>query len=96
MSKEDKELKEWKFLGIEGEWEGFDRRMIRYMRKKLDSIGVKIWLGEVRSVFDMGHDEYDAHCREVMKAIYCTDPSEARKLKNDISGEFEDPDWQHE
>jgi hypothetical protein len=60
MSKEEKELNEWKFLGIEGEWEGFDRRMVRYMRKKLDSIGVKIWLGEIGSVFGMNQAEYDA------------------------------------
>jgi hypothetical protein len=53
MSKEEKELNDWKFLGIEGEWEGFDRRMVRYMCKKLDAIGVKIWLGEIGSVFGM-------------------------------------------
>jgi hypothetical protein len=28
MSKEKEELSEWKFNGIEGEWEGFDRRMV--------------------------------------------------------------------
>ena len=81
MSKEEKELNEWKFIGIEGEWEGFDRRMMRHMRKKLDSVGVNLWLGEIRSVFDMGQNEYDEHCKDVMKAIYCNDPSEARKLK---------------
>jgi hypothetical protein len=96
MSKEEKELNEWKFHGVEGEWEGFDRRMVRYMRKKLDAIGVKIWLGEIGSIFGMDQTSYDAHCGEVMKAIYCNDPSEARKLKNDVNGEFEDPDWQHD
>jgi hypothetical protein len=66
------------------------------MRKKLDAIGVKIWLGEIGSVFGMDQASYDAHCGEVMRAIYCNDPSEARKLKNDVNGEFDDPDWQHE
>jgi hypothetical protein len=49
MSKEEKELNEWKFIGIEGEWEGFDRRMMRHMRKKLDSVGVNLWLGEIKN-----------------------------------------------
>jgi hypothetical protein len=96
MSKEEKELNEWKFHGIEGEWEGFDRRMIRHMRKKLDAVGVKMWLGEIESIFGMAQASYDSHCAEVMRAIYCNDPSEARKLKNDVNGEFDDPDWQEE
>jgi hypothetical protein len=96
MSKEKEETSDWKFNGIEGEWEGFDRKMVRYMRKKLDAIGVKLWLGEVCSVFEMDQAGYDSHCGEVMRAIYCNDPSEARKLKNDVNGEFEDPDWQDE
>ena len=55
--------------------------MIRHMRKKLDAMGKKMWLGEVGSVFAMDQGDYDAHCGEVMRAIYCMDPSEARKLK---------------
>ena len=66
------------------------------MRKKLDAVGVKIWLGEIESIFGMDQTRCKSHCAEVMRAIYCNDPSEARKLKNDVSGEFEDPDWQHD
>ncbi len=79
--KEDEDSKEWKYEGSENEWDSFDRRMIRYMRKKLDVIGEKMWLGEVGSVFAMNQGDYVAHCEEVMRAIYCMDPSEARKLK---------------
>jgi hypothetical protein len=96
MSKEKEEMSDWKFNGIEGEWEGFDRRMMRYMRKKLDAVGVKLWLGEVGPVFEMDQAGYDSHCGEVMRAIYCNDPSETRKLKNDVNDEFEEPDWQDE
>jgi hypothetical protein len=34
--KEIEEATEWKYEGSEGEWEGFDRRVTRYMWKKLD------------------------------------------------------------
>ncbi len=43
----------------------------------------------------MNRNEYEMHCGDVMRAIYCMDASEARKLKNDMI-EFEDPDWQHD
>ena len=96
MSKQEKEeFVEWKYEGNEDEWDSFDRRMIRHMRKKLDVLGTKLWLGEIGSVFSMSQYEYDTHCRDVMRAIYCMDPSEARKLKNDMN-DFEDPDWQHD
>ncbi len=94
MAKEEESNdKNWKYNGDEAEWDSFDRRMLRHMRKKLDDIGEQMWLGEIGSMFGMAQDEYEKHCENVMKATYCTDPSEARKLKKDMS-EFEDPDWQ--
>ena len=36
MSKEEESEKRWKYNGNEDEWDIFDRRMIRYMRKKYD------------------------------------------------------------
>jgi hypothetical protein len=96
MSKEKKEdTTEWKFNGNEGDWENFDRRVTRYMRKKYDQIGESMWLGEIGSIFQMNQGDFDLHCSNVMKAIYCSDPSEARKLKLDMA-EFEDADWQHD
>ena len=36
----------WTYGGKEEEWNSFDRRMMRFMRKKLDSLGEKLWMGE--------------------------------------------------
>ena len=96
MSKEDESEKNWKYSGDESEWDSFDRRMIRYMRKKYDVFGERLWLGTVEVVSDdMDPHEFLDHCRDVMKAIAVEDPSEARKLKRDMD-EFEDPEWQWE
>ena len=59
MAKEDvSDDKYWKYDGDESDWENFDRRMLRHMRKELDSIGEKMWLGEIKSVFEMGQGEF--------------------------------------
>ena len=47
----------------------FDRRMLRHMRKELDSIGEKMWLGEIKSVFEMNQGEFSVHCEEVMRKV---------------------------
>ncbi len=48
MAKEDEgNDKNWKYDGDESGWEDFDRRMLRHMRKELDTIGERMWLGEV-------------------------------------------------
>jgi hypothetical protein len=52
MSKEDESDKNWKYSGDESEWDSFDRRMIRYMRKKYDVFGERLWLGTVEIVSD--------------------------------------------
>jgi hypothetical protein len=96
MAKEDEgKDKNWKYDGDESDWENFDRRMLRHMRKELDSIGEKMWLGEIKSVLEMAQDEFEKHGEEVMRSITFADPSEARKLKKDPD-EFEDADWQYE
>ncbi len=93
--KEKKDSVDWHYEGNEEDWENFDRKVIRHTRKKLDSLGEKMWIGGVESIFAMDPARYNQHCREVMKAIYCIDPSEARKLAKDID-EFEDPHWQYD
>ena len=94
MSKEE-ESKNWKYSGNEAEWDIFDRRMLRYMRKKYDNFGERMWLGEIDVVNDK-MDPYDFldYCDEVMKAIEVLDSSEARRLKKDRDT-FEDPGWQY-
>jgi hypothetical protein len=37
----------WTYSGKEEDWDSFDRRMMRYMRKKLDGFGEKLWMGEI-------------------------------------------------
>ena len=44
MSKEDESEKNWKYSGDESEWDSFDRRMIRYMRKRYDVFEVTLWI----------------------------------------------------
>ena len=94
MSKEEESSKEWKYNGDEEEWDTFDRRMIRYMRKKYDIFGERLWLGQVNPIHD-DMDPYDFmdHCEDVLKAIYILDASEARRIKKDRT-EFDDPGWQ--
>ncbi len=74
MSKEEESNdKNWKYDGDESEWENFDRRMLRHMRKELNTIGERMWLGDVGSIFSMSQNEFEAHCDEVMKSIQHTD-----------------------
>ncbi len=91
MSKEDeKDTKNWKYDDCEEQWDIFDRRMMRYMRKKYDSFGERMWMGEIEIVNDE-MDPYDFldYCEEVMKAIEVLDPSETRRLRKDRNT-FED------
>ena len=95
MSKEEESDKNWKYSGEEAEWDVFDRRMLRYMRKKYDEFGERMWLGQVEVVSDR-MDPYDFvdNCDDVMKAIEISDPGEARRLRKDRN-RFERPDWQY-
>ncbi len=60
MSKDTKEKdeestlsnKNWSYDGNEDEWNAFDRRMQRYMRKKLGVFGENLWLGMVIPDFE--------------------------------------------
>ena len=58
MSKEEESDKNWKYSGDESEWDVFDRRMMRYMRKKYDEFGERMWLGQVEVISD-AMDPYD-------------------------------------
>ncbi len=54
---------------------------MRYMRKKYDSFGERMWMGEIELVDDaMDPYDYLDYCDDVMKAIEVLDPSEARRL----------------
>ena len=59
----------WSYKGIEDEWESFDRRMLRHMRKQFDIFGEKIWLGQVPKVQTIEREKYGEYCEEVWHAI---------------------------
>ena len=94
MSKEVKEDDEessrtksnWSYDGNEDDWNTFDRRMQRFMRKKLGVFGENIWMGNIPDLNGMTPFEFDRYCMEVWKAIDCEDPSAARKLWDPTSG----------
>ena len=94
MSKDTKEKddestlsnKNWSYDGNEDEWNSFDRRMQRYMRKKLGVLGESLWLGIVPDFITLSPQEYDAYCNGVWMAIDCNDSAQARKLWDPASG----------
>jgi hypothetical protein len=73
MSKDTKEKdeesslsnKNWSYDGNEDEWNAFDRRMQRYMRKKLGVFGENLWLGAIPDFAGLGPYEYDQYCNSV-------------------------------
>jgi hypothetical protein len=72
----------WSYNGAEEEWDSFDRRMIRFMRKRLDDFGEKLWLGEVLEVGKVksNSSEFANHCVEVYHAISVNDLKLAQTL----------------
>ena len=94
MSKDTKEKddettlsnKNWSYDGNEDEWNTFDRRLQRYMRKKLGVLGENLWLVTVPDFVTLSPLEYDAYCNGVWMAIDCNDSVQARKLWDPASG----------
>ena len=56
----------WTYSGDEVDWDGFDRRMTRYMRKKLDTFGERLWMGEITGVESMSKNK---SCSEGLSSI---------------------------
>ena len=96
MSKKDKEEKEdsvkWTFCGEEDEWDGFDRRITRWMRKKLGSVGESIWSGEIPEIEYLSDEGLQDHCDRVLDALRLNDNALARSCKKDK--EFWTKEWQ--
>jgi len=70
----------WTYGGKEEEWDSFDRRMMRYMRKKLDSFGEKLWTGEIVDIAPLEKKKFGDYVLEVYKALRITQPREAKEL----------------
>ena len=96
MSKKEKEEKDdstsWTFNGNECEWDGFDRRISRWMRKKFDSVGEMIWNGETPDIEYMSDDDLLIWCTSVLEAIKLDNVVLAKSLKK--SKEFLTREWQ--
>ena len=93
-NKEDKnDSVSWSYSGTEIEWDSFDRRMMRHMRKMFDSFGEKIWLGHIPKICELKADELEKHCVEVWNAISVNNPGVAKDLWPQNSGFWEEG-WQ--
>jgi hypothetical protein len=84
MSKDKSEISSvgWTYKGVEEDWDGFDRRMIRFMQKKLDSFGERLWMGGVPELKTLSKVKYTEYVLGVYQAIRITQPREA---KDDIN-----------
>ncbi len=79
MNKEDKDSSVgWTYSGKEEEWDGFDRRMTRYMRNKLDSFGENLWQGQIGNVEDFKKPDLRDHVLSVYNSLRVTKPKEAK------------------
>jgi hypothetical protein len=96
MSKIDDKEKDdsvkWSLSGNEDEWDGFDRRITRWMRKKYDSIGEKIWNGDVPDIEYLSDDDLLTHCTEVLDCIKVNNITLGKTLKKEK--EFWTREWQ--
>jgi hypothetical protein len=96
MSKKEKAEKEesvsWTFSGNEDEWDGFDCRITRWMRKKYDSIGEKIWNGEISDIEYMGDDDLKEYCIEVLDCLMINNITLAKSMKKEK--DFWTREWQ--
>ena len=82
----------WTYSGDEVDWDGFDRRMTRYMRKKLDTFGERLWMGEITGVESMSKNKLATHVLKVYQALRITEPKEAKALLEKKSDFFK-KDW---
>ncbi len=67
--KDEKDSKSWSYDGSEDDWDTFDRKMTRYMSKKYDTLGEKIWLGTIPDIALIDGQEYIDYCTEDTSTI---------------------------
>jgi hypothetical protein len=83
--KEESKLK-WTYDGSEDEWERFDRRIDRYLRKKYGTIGEGLWQGTLPNVNTLSGTDLSAYCEEVWDAIEIQDSTRAKGYWPTTSG----------
>ena len=91
---EEKTSKSWTYDGSEMEWDTFDRRILRYMRKHYGRLGEDMWTGSMMKFAEITGDVYSFYCEDVWTAIDINDSTKARHLWNGQSG-FWKKSWQH-
>ena len=96
-AKEDDQEKEekqsWSYDGSEEEWDSFDRRIRRYMRKKYGPFGEKLWLGQLPKITSLNGAEWNTYCEDVWESIELHDCTRAKQYWRVDSG-FWDKRWQ--
>ena len=94
--KEDKEegSSKWTCDGSkEEDWDAFDRRVLRHMRKHYGLFGEKLWQGSLPKIDDLGGDDYNQYCEEVYETVEIKDPTNAWHLW-DVQSGFWTKVWQ--
>ena len=84
MSKETKDESSgvnWTYGGGEDEWDAFDRRMVRYMRGKLDTFGERLWKGEVDDITKLAKPEFANYVMMIYESLRIAQPKLAKELK---------------
>ena len=84
MSKEMKDESSgvnWTYGGGEEEWDAFDRRMVRYMRGRLDVFGERLWKGEIEDLSKLAKQEFANYVLMVYESLRIAQPKLAKELK---------------
>ena len=73
---ENDEKSDWKYDGNEAEWDSFDRRMLRWCRKRYGpEIGGFMWRGSMQDIGELHGDEWNHYCEQIWNAIDETNPT---------------------
>jgi len=83
---EDKEKVSWTYDGSEDERDAFDRRIMRYMRKKYGLFGEHIWNGVLDDHTKLTGQEFTAYCEDVWDAVELHDATRAKEYYQVSSG----------
>ena len=83
---DDEKKSSWTYDGSEDDWDSFDRRIMRYMRKKYGSFGEKLWQGDLRNFTLLLGQDFSDYCEEVWDAIELHDSTRAKEYWPTTSG----------
>ena len=85
--KDEKSGSSWTYDGSkEEDWDSFDRRMMRYVRKHYGPFGEGLWMGNHPSIDDLWGTDLTDYIQDVWEAIDCKDDAKAWRLWDGASG----------